>query len=195
MSDEEKTVFCVRHAQSLQNVATARFMHGDVGALGELLRIGYDAELSTTGDTQLQEAAHALAGFKAHHGVELFAHSPYQRAKATAHALFGGPFHELHALHERSMSEYFLPSGLDIRVDQVKRWLDGRAERVIVLVGHGQWFKRALGLAHVQPNVSIVKASYSATKGFTNPQAVYDGFPDYSADPVPHAGAPPVESE
>ena len=35
-SNDEKTVYLVRHAQSEQNIATARLEKGDVGALGDL---------------------------------------------------------------------------------------------------------------------------------------------------------------
>ena len=38
-----KTVFLVRHAQSEQNVASARFAEGEVSALIDIASIGYDA--------------------------------------------------------------------------------------------------------------------------------------------------------
>ena len=41
---EKETVYLVRHAQSLQNVAVAQFyFNGDWAALGRVIRLGYDA--------------------------------------------------------------------------------------------------------------------------------------------------------
>ena len=81
-TDDEKTIFLVRHAQSLQNVATAKFFQtGDASALGTILRLGYDAPLSTEGKEQLQKAATTLetSNFASRRQIELVAHSPYQR--------------------------------------------------------------------------------------------------------------------
>lgn len=75
-----KTVFLVRHAQSEQNVASARFSEGDVSALVDIAMLGYDAPLSKQGESQLREASVALDGFAAQRGIALVAHSPYQRA-------------------------------------------------------------------------------------------------------------------
>lgn len=105
--DGVKTVFLVRHAQSEQNVATAKLAAGKAGALADIVALGYDAPLSKEGERQLQAAAASLKGFSAQHGIELVAHSPYQRAARTAKALFSDrPMVELPPLHERTVSEY-----------------------------------------------------------------------------------------
>ena len=143
-----KTVFLVRHAQSEQNVASARFAEGDISALIDIAAIGYDAPLSKQGESQLREASLALDGFAAQRGIALVAHSPYQRAVHTARSLFAEfprPLVQLPPLHERTMSEFFFPFLLDRRVAQVCSWLDAREERVIALVGHGAFFARCLG--------------------------------------------------
>ena len=50
LTPANKTVFLVRHAQSEQNVATARLASGDVSALIDIGAIGYDAPLSRQGE-------------------------------------------------------------------------------------------------------------------------------------------------
>ena len=178
-----KTVFLVRHAQSEQNVASARFAEGEVSAL-----IGYDAPLSKQGESQLREASVALDGFAAQRGIALVAHSPYQRAVHTARTLFAGfpqPLVQLPPLHERTMTEFFFPFLLDRRVAEVCSWLDAREERVIALVGHGAFFARCLGASRVQPNVSIVETTYSPAAGFV-PRADHRfAYPGFSEPELP----------
>ena len=210
-SAETKSVFLVRHAQSQQNVATARFFeHGDAAALGMLLRLGYDAPLSDAGQSQLEDAAKKLDGrqeksFAERNGVELVACSPYSRAADTAAAIFPrfANFCTLPALVERSVTEYFFPQRMDARIDEVKSWLDGRQEKVIALVGHGQFFKRCMGKerppgmgsGEVQANVSIIKCTYSATAGFRDCQLAFDGYRDPAAGKrTPRLRSTPTEN-
>ena len=187
-ADGAKTVFLVRHAQSEQNVASARFADGDVSALVDIASIGYDAPLSKQGESQLREASVALDGFAAQRGIALVAHSPYQRAVHTARALFAGfpqPLVQLPPLHERTMTEFFFPFLLDRRVAEVCSWLDAREERVIALVGHGAFFARCLGASRVQPNVSIVETTYSPAAGFV-PRADHRfAYPGFSEPELP----------
>ena len=106
---QPKLIFCVRHAQSEQNVATAQLNSGNIGALGSLIRLGFDAPLSDAGERQLAEASSTLSGFAAQHGAALVAHSPYARAAATAKALFacsGVPFQVIPELRERTPVSY-----------------------------------------------------------------------------------------
>ena len=182
MADPDvKTVYLVRHAQSEQNIATAKLERGDVGALADIVRLGYDAPCSARGKEQLAEAASKLNGFAKNQGIELVAHSPYQRAVATAKALFAGhpqPFALLPSLHERTLTEYLFPSLLHARIQKVRDWLDTRPETCIALVGHGQWFQHAVGAARVQPNVSIIRTKYSRATGFVADDGplVFAGF-------------------
>ena len=184
-----KTVFLVRHAQSEQNVATARLSRGEVGALGDIIQLGHDAPVSAAGAEQLAAAATRLDGFASRHAIELVAHSPYARAVATARALFSGhpkPLVLLPPLHERTVAEYFFPWMLDARIQQVRDWLDSRDERCIALVGHGQFFKRCLQASSVQPNVSILRSTYSSSEGFVPARdgvVAFPGFPEPSGAP------------
>ena len=189
---EPKTVYLVRHAQSDQNIATKRLEAGEMSALGDIIRIGFDSPVSAEGQKQLDDAARRLDGFAKQNGIELIAHSPYQRAAATANAIFSSsdvPTMVLPALHERTLSEYVFPALLDRRIRQVRDWLDARPERVIALVGHGQWNMRATQRQSVQPNVSILKTSYSSASGFVPEEGfAFDGFSD------PKRGKKPVLS-
>ena len=98
----------------------------------------------------------------------------------TARKLFGRtsvPMVEVPCMHERSLSEYLLPMLLDRRIDALRQWLGTRDERVIALVGHGQFFKRALGKGSVQNNVEIIECSFTSQSGFHAARSVFDGFP------------------
>ena len=44
---------------------------------------------------------------------------------------------------------------MDSRIEQLREWLAEREERVIVIVGHGQFFKRCLNRGFVQANVRV----------------------------------------
>jgi phosphohistidine phosphatase SixA len=190
---EEKRVYLVRHAQSQQNVAVAQlYFNGDIAALGRVLRLGYDAPLSEAGTVQLQDAAEKLGanqadgGFAKERGIELVAHSPYQRAKHTAQALFPQFFGtermvELPPMHERTIPEYFFPALMEERVRQVRQWIEGRRERTLALVGHGQFFKMCMGGDRKQlRNVSIMETTYNAETGFTAADAplAFEGYPE-----------------
>ena len=56
---------------------------------------------------------------------------------------------------------------MDSRIEQLREWLAEREERVIVIVGHGQFFKRCLNRGFVQANVSVLECSFSARSGFS----------------------------
>ena len=175
MELERKRVFLVRHAQSEANVASARLENGEVSALWPFLTVGSDAPLSDMGRQQLAAARAQLVAsrFVEERGVQLVAHSPLVRAEQTARQLFGDcgpsltpPFVELPFIYERTPSEWASITGLDARIEQLRAWLAARDESVIVLVGHGQFFKRCLHRGFVQANVSILECSFSARDGF-----------------------------
>ena len=190
-SDERvRVVYLVRHAQSEQNIATARLQRGDVAALADIARLGYDAPVSGEGRQQLEDARKQLDGFATSSGIELVAHSPYIRAVETAKAVFAGftrPLVTLPPLHERTISEYFFPWLLDARIRQVRDWLEARPETVIALVGHGQFFKRCIDAPGVQPNVSIIRTKFSRSNGFvpdTESESLsFGGFAEPSLPP------------
>jgi len=159
----------VRHAQSEANVASARLGAGEVSAIWPFLTMGADAPLSDMGRQQLAAAQAQLIGFIEDRGVQLIAHSPLVRAQQTAHALFSGcgaPFVELPFIYERTTSEWASIAGMDSRIEQLRSWLAERDETVIVIVGHGQFFKRCLNRGFVQANVSVLECSFSAHSGF-----------------------------
>jgi len=55
-------------------------------------------------------------------------------------------------------------------------------EKVIALVGHGQFFKRCLGASRVMENIEVVECSFNATTGFGVFKSVFEGFPDPNHD-------------
>jgi len=57
---------------------------------------------------------------------------------------------------------------MDERIRSLCGWIDARPEREnIVVVGHGQFFKRLLGRDAVQANVSALECTFSKGKGFS----------------------------
>ena len=173
---DRKQVFLVRHAQSEANVASARLENGEVSALWPFLTAGSDAPISDMGRQQLAAARAQLvaSSFVEARGVQLVAHSPLVRAEQTARQLFGDcgpsltpPFLEVPFIYERTPSEWASITGLDARIEQLRDWLAERDESVIVLVGHGQFFKRCLQRSFVQANVSFLECSFSARDGFS----------------------------
>ena len=180
-----KILYLVRHAQSEQNVATERLRNGDAAALmtiaSNFASVGYDAPVSEAGKQQLEAARKDLDGLVEQKNIALVVHSPLQRARDTALAIFegrGAPLIELPQMHERTVSEYVVPSLIDQRIEDVVGWLASREERVIALVGHGQFFKRCLGSRRVQQNVEVIESGFNVATGFGAFQTVFDGYPD-----------------
>ncbi len=176
---EAKTVYLVRHAQSEQNCATRRLQDGDPSALINLANLGYDAPVSKEGQGQLDAARAALESLVSEKSIELVAHSPLQRARDTAMAVFrsrGPPIIELPQMYERTVSEYLWTSLLDARIENVCQWLSSREETVVALVGHGQFFKRCLGASRVQRNIEIIECSFNAKTGFGAFRSVFEGY-------------------
>jgi phosphohistidine phosphatase SixA len=181
MPVQQKTVFLVRHAQSEQNIATARLKAGDPTALLTIAALGYDAPCSEAGATQLATARQKAERLVGSRCIALVAYSPLRRAVETARVLFGGtnvPMMEVPQMYERTLPEYFFPFLLERRVEAVREWICTRNEQVIALVGHGQFFKRALGNGATQNNVEIIECSFDPQSGFVQKQSVFDGFPE-----------------
>jgi broad specificity phosphatase PhoE len=170
-----KTLYLIRHAESLQNVAVKRLTdQGDLSALLPIIRIGHDAALSELGESQLLPAQEFLKKNEwtprpGEGKPQLIVHSPLLRAKQTAMGLFNGcdsiPIMELHCLVERTAFEYLYVTPLDTRISQANEWLRSRSEETIVIVGHGQFFRRWLGLAYTQNNVHVMECSWTQEGG------------------------------
>jgi len=171
----KKTLYLIRHAESLQNVAVKRLTdQKDILALASIVNIGHDSALSQLGESQLVPANEFL---KAHEWTprpggnrpELIVHSPHLRTRQTAAGLFKGcdsiPMIELNCLYERTAFEYLYISPLDSRIAQANAWLRERSEETIVMVGHGQYFRRWLGLEYTQPNVRVMECCWSSDEG------------------------------
>ncbi len=184
-SSSSKTIYLVRHAQSEQNVTTHRLRGGDLRAVGSLVSLGYDAPVSEEGQQQLDTARERLANLVSEKRITLVAHSPLQRAVDTANAIFKGrgpPLVERPEMHERTVSEYFMPSLMDQRIELLREWLANRDESVIALVGHGQFFKRCLGAPRVMENIEVIECSFNSVTGFGLFSSVFDGFADPNHD-------------
>lgn len=168
-TSDSKVVFLVRHAESLQNVAMRRLSRCDCGALPAFVTLGQDPALSPVGVGMLDGCEPAARALLAGRQIELVVHSPLQRARQTAEHLFGGSgvqMVELENAYELTAQEYLICLlSIDQRLRAVERWLAARRERVIVLVGHEHFFKRALNRHEGIPNVGCVQCSCDAQTG------------------------------
>ena len=68
-------------------------------------------------------------------------------------------------MHERTPLEWAVPAFFDARIGRIRAWLAGQPETVVVLVGHGQLWKRAMNGPHLE-NVGIMECSFNEAKGF-----------------------------
>lgn len=166
----EKTVFVVRHAESLQNVAMRRVAHCDCTALPSLCILGQDPGLSAAGSAQLEAAAAGARALAATRRIELVAHSPLVRARQTAERLFGdgdAPLVEVSESYELTVGEALCccGSGMHTRVEAVERWLLRRPERTIALVAHEMFLQRALRRSARIPNVGFIECRADPTTG------------------------------
>ena len=158
----------------------AKLAQGDFSALGKIVALGYDPPLSADGKQQLEDASIRLATFAADRGIDLIVHSPLQRAAATARSLFSNSGLTMVVkpeLQEAGVLENFMPSLMDSRIQSLCQWLDERDEKVIALVGHGQYFKRLQRAGEVQPNVSVIECKYTRGDCICRPIAVpFEGY-------------------
>jgi ribosomal protein S18 acetylase RimI-like enzyme len=170
-NNENKIIYLIRHAESEQNIALDRLRDGDYSALFRIAELGLDAPLSEVGKSQLAPVHNYLsknAWNPSRRGSpcpEIIAHSPYKRASATARGIFGGcddiPMFNLPCFHEKTLWEYAYEPSLDSRIAETETWLRSRPEAVIAMVGHGQFFKRWLGLSESPDNTEILECLWS----------------------------------
>lgn len=153
----------------------------DVVTSMELLNVGsqIDSSLSKVGKKQIEQIGSILRqdDFLNVKGVELIAHSPLERVRQTSQGLLGSVAPrcnksnrvlpsspsgvrrvvELDFLKERTPLEW-LPVNHDAftsRIAQFEKWLCEQPEKVIVVVGHSQYFKSMLGLDYKFDNCDI----------------------------------------
>lgn len=164
---KKKTVYLVRHAESVENirVRAAREVFGRIRMFRlpnsdqvkktlSLLQMDNDADLSPNGNAMLEEMGALLKSedFVKANAVDLIAHSPLIRAKKTCMAMFvtgtetKTPVVSLDALVEMTPLEYVTSrSAFRKRMGSFEAWLASRSESSIVVVGHSQYFRQLLG--------------------------------------------------
>ena len=159
-----KTIYLIRHAQSVNNVSKATFtstiMSGrrpqgsEWGEIGALLKVKMDTPLSEKGHGQANALRDVLAGssFLQDNNVELIVHSPLQRAKITCYTLFANssegriPILEHEQIYERSIMEHIAQETIVPRIRSFETWLQARPESIIVVVGHSSFFLKMAGV-------------------------------------------------
>lgn len=178
-----KTVFLVRHAESLENEKSAalrRFfltaLRGRVPALADL-RYGLslltqpdliDTPLSDAGRAQVETLSQRMrdTNFLRETEVQLVMHSPLVRAKETCGGVLRSwaakhapafAVEELEVAREKTVQEWIPGYGalLDARVAEFGRHLLDRPEERVLVVGHSQFFKHMLRMGEKFKNCDV----------------------------------------
>mmetsp|Transcript_8284 Transcript_8284/g.21075 ORF Transcript_8284/g.21075 Transcript_8284/m.21075 type:complete len:241 (-) Transcript_8284:1268-1990(-) len=184
--DGKKTVFLVRHAESMENDKLAAFRgffrdlrcgtwagwsrlwHG-LSLLSEPSLI--DTPLSDLGRRQVAALQKELAqaSFLKANSVELLIHSPLQRARDTCAGVVASaesakdlPLVVDDVIHEKYLREW-LPgqiTSLDSRIALFGDLIASREENVIMVVGHSQFFRRMLGMPRKFQNCDVWQVDF-----------------------------------
>eukprot|EP00912_Choanoflagellata_sp_UC4_P002047 UC4_evm3s1308 len=201
-SHTHKTLYLVRHAESEENVKVRAVTSGwnrtrrfrgfftpyELLQGIRLLACNTNAKLSQAGELQLIEQRRRIdaQNFSAQSvGAEVIVHSPLIRAKRTAYRLFvegfdksqvqsPTPVYEIRDLTERKPYEYIFNGPFNNRISRLITWLQKRPEQCLIIVGHGQFFKRMLGVEWKFRNVDIFKTDFEVETGsFSNIELLY----------------------
>jgi hypothetical protein len=189
-----KSVYLVRHAESLEN----RRLHSlsqafrqigrfslpaknDVVASIELLNVSaqVDSSVSDTGERQIVDMARQVKAenFLSNAKIELVLHSPLLRARQTCQGIFGCASPDMKAgcvkrvlevdlLAEKTPLEW-VPGYYNNflrRIENFECWLGEQPESSIVIVGHSQYFKAMLGLDFKFENCDVWKVTFQPNK-------------------------------
>lgn len=178
-----KTVFLVRHAESMENeklgslkeffkgdFAWAKLSHG-VSILQEPNLV--DTTLSTKGKEQVETLRQMMAEreFLKEEKVELVIHSPLIRAKETCDGVLASDTSRKYktvveeVIREKYIREWVpgLASGLDDRIQAWEQKLAGFAKETdgaILVVGHSQFWKRMLKMDYKFDNCDVWKVEF-----------------------------------
>jgi broad specificity phosphatase PhoE len=179
---QSKTVFLVRHAESLENEKLAQLgrffkgqgawsdLSGGLSLLSEPSII--DSPLSAAGRQQVEELRARLSaeGFLRKHGVQLVVHSQLRRARETCEAGVLAscessryPVLEERSLHEKYVSEWLpgMGSSFAARIQQFGEWVASRDEQVILVVGHSQFWRAMLRQQRKFDNCDVYRVRFS----------------------------------
>ena len=155
---------------------------GDVMSACSLVRCELDAPLSEKGVEQANRAAsqyHSEFDFPPP-DIALVAQSPLQRAQKTCEKIVLAHLDRARVrvetredLRERTPLEYLRDAPFDARVASFKAWLAEQPEQVVCVVGHGQYFRRLLGVGWKLQNVDVFRVAFDpATRELGEPQRV-----------------------
>mmetsp|Transcript_13765 Transcript_13765/g.26703 ORF Transcript_13765/g.26703 Transcript_13765/m.26703 type:complete len:240 (-) Transcript_13765:360-1079(-) len=202
-----KTVYLVRHAESIENEKLGSlkrwaktwsrqdFWHG-VSLWSEPNMA--DTPLSQKGRQQVETLSSKLRkdDFLKTQGVEVVLHSPLERARETCDGVVGSdsdntyPREELVDLREKTVGEWVpgFKGSLDERIASFERALCARKEERILVVGHSQFFRHMLGMAEKFKNCDVWKVELSRdTLGrpiWSNPENVVSVFDEVPGELV-----------
>jgi len=185
----EKTIYFVRHAQSLANVHKAQAKKMNPLGFIRLCYVGFDAHLSPSGQQELLEVRSTCQALLSE--LDAIMVSTRKRTLETAKVLFGGevdggfedctqiPLLKLDALVEMKLDEHIqeqFSGSKDAQTwrkgvttsamfrERIERFLrfawDCRFVRFVV-VGHSRWFRSLLGIAN--PTCDVHKVEKSVT--------------------------------
>jgi len=189
-SSQKKTIYLIRHAESLENSRMASFKNvaysltrfclpssKDVSHAFPLWNMPahVDSHVSDFGRQQIEHMAAVLeqSDFVRHHKIQLVAHSPLLRARDTCEGMLKclAPdmktdlvehVVELDLLKERTPLEW-MPGNygsLVKRLRALEDWIVAQPQTIIALVGHSQFFKALLELDYKFGNCDVMEVQF-----------------------------------
>mmetsp|Transcript_16280 Transcript_16280/g.29780 ORF Transcript_16280/g.29780 Transcript_16280/m.29780 type:complete len:231 (-) Transcript_16280:55-747(-) len=173
-----KTVYLVRHAESLENEKLAglkdfakmewRHLREALSLLVEPSII--DSPVSQTGKAQIELLCSRLqqAEFLKSQGIQLVLHSPLVRARDTCEGILASCTNKYRTVVEDSLREKYIREwipvygamSLDARIEAFCETLGKLPEERILVVGHSQYFRRMLGMEKKFQNCDVWRVEF-----------------------------------
>ena len=184
MKLNQKTVFFVRHCESSNNQVSNEtkeclrgLMRGkipnssDFKALSAVAFQPYDCEITGRGRVDIIDISRVLKEHDFWHKYqpELIVHSPLIRARETAKGIYQSapaPYNEISIIENEDLREATTyeqmvdSSGMTKRIKSFKKWLFSLEEHVIIVVGHGNYFRRMLNYKNQIYNCDVLTAKF-----------------------------------
>lgn len=187
MANQEKKVFFIRHAESINNVAKReakemwsnmrRFRSlptwNQVCCTASLVTIPMNTDLSPDGVRMVETLRKKLfeSSFVEIGGVDLIIHSHLQRARRTCRILFEEfssiPIEENPLIFEKNISEHLHMRDIKIRVESFRDYLLSSSARSIVVVGHSAFLRNLLAIDAID-NCEVLCCNLSSEGAFEN---------------------------
>lgn len=193
-----KTVFLIRHAESVNNVdkreAKAIWKNlfralpssSQIRSTASLLCVPMNTDLSADGLRMVEFQRENLneSHFLEQNNVDIIVHSHLIRAQKTCNGLFatnkGGletsiPVEQSSTIFEKNILEHLHCSNFEVRVEAFKEWLTTCNASNVVVVGHSAFFRKLLGTGQPMANCEVRKCILSSDGVFIKQELMFEG--------------------